>query len=98
MMSNPFWLTDEQMERLRPFFPKRHGKPRIDDRPVLSGVIVTSRNGMRRCYEPREHGPPKTLYDRCRRWSDVGGFARMTEGPASGNTERKTVMIDATYL
>ena len=31
-MSNLFWLTDEQMERLTPFFPKSHGKPRVDDR------------------------------------------------------------------
>ena len=26
-MSSLFWLTDEQMARLRPFFPKSHGKP-----------------------------------------------------------------------
>jgi len=25
-MSNLFWLSDEQMARLRPFFPKSHGK------------------------------------------------------------------------
>lgn len=25
-MSNLFWLTDAQMERLQPFFPKSHGK------------------------------------------------------------------------
>lgn len=31
MMSNLFWLTDEQMERLQPFFPKSHGRPRVDD-------------------------------------------------------------------
>ncbi|MCA3528329.1 MAG: IS5/IS1182 family transposase, partial [Rhodobacter sp.] len=24
-MSNLFWLTDAQMERLKPFFPKSHG-------------------------------------------------------------------------
>jgi len=34
-MTNLFWLTYEQVERLRPFFPKRHGKPRIDDRLFL---------------------------------------------------------------
>ncbi|TWC97592.1 hypothetical protein FB595_1341, partial [Sphingobium sp. AEW010] len=33
-MSDLFWLTDEQMERLRPFFPKSHSKPRVDDRRV----------------------------------------------------------------
>jgi hypothetical protein len=31
-MSSLFWLTDEQMARLEPFFPKSHGKPRVDDR------------------------------------------------------------------
>lgn len=44
-MSDLFWLTDEQMERLRPFFPKSHGKPRVDDRRVLSGIIFVNRNG-----------------------------------------------------
>jgi transposase len=38
-MSNLFWLTDAQMARLEPFFPKSHGKPRVDDRRVLSGII-----------------------------------------------------------
>ncbi|KGB22478.1 Mobile element protein [Acetobacter pomorum] len=28
-MSDQFWLTDEQMERLRPFFPKSQGKPDV---------------------------------------------------------------------
>jgi len=46
-MSDLFWLTDEQMERLRPFFPKSHGKPRVDDRRVLSGIIFVNRTGMR---------------------------------------------------
>ena len=31
-MSDLYWLTDEQMARLRPHFPKSHGKPRVDDR------------------------------------------------------------------
>ena len=38
-MSNLYWLSDAQMERLKPFFPKSHGKPRVDDRRVLSGII-----------------------------------------------------------
>ena len=37
-MSNLFWLTDAQMARLQPFFPKSHGRPRVDDRRVLSGT------------------------------------------------------------
>ena len=98
MMSNLFWLTDAQVERLRPFFLKSHGKPRVDDRRVLSGIIFINRNGLRWCYVTHEFGPPKTLYNRWKRWGDMGVFARMMEGLASEGTEQKTIMIDATYL
>ena len=53
---------------------------------------------MRWCDAPREYGPPKTLYNRWKRWGDMGGFARMMEGLASEGGYEKLVMIDATYL
>ena len=31
-MSELFWLSEAQMERLRPFFPRPRGQPRVDDR------------------------------------------------------------------
>ena len=93
-MSNLFRLTDEQMDRLRPFFPKSHGRPRVDDRRVLSGIIFINGNGLRWCDALQEYGPPKTLYDRWKRWGDMGVFARMMEGLATESTERRTVMID----
>ena len=37
-MSDLYWLSDAQMARLEPYFPKSHGKPRVDDRRVLSGI------------------------------------------------------------
>ena len=46
-MSDLFWLADAQMARLEPFFPKSHGKPRVDDRRVLGGIIFINRNGLR---------------------------------------------------
>ncbi len=39
-MSDLFWLSDAQMARLEPYFPMFHGKPRVDDRGVLSGISV----------------------------------------------------------
>ena len=97
-MSNHFWLTAEKMERLQPFFAKSHGKPRVDDRRVLSGIIFINRNGLRWCDAPREYGPSKTLYNRRKRWGDTGVFATMKEGLASEGREQMTIMIDATYL
>jgi len=78
--------------------PKSHGKPRVDDRRVLSGIIFINRNGLRWCDAPREYGPPKTLYNRWKRWGDMGIFARIMEGLASEGGEEKVVMIGATYL
>ena len=49
------------MARLRPFFPKSHGVPRVDDRRVLSGIIFINRNGLRWCDASKEYGPHKTL-------------------------------------
>ncbi|WP_438382346.1 IS5 family transposase [Asaia sp. BMEF1] len=97
-MSDLFWLTDEQMERLRPFFPKSHGKPRVDDRRVLSGIIFVNRNGLRWRDAPREYGPHKTLYNRWKRWGDIGIFMRMMDGLSAASAEPQTIMIDATYL
>lgn len=97
-MNDLFWLTDPQMARLAPFFPKSHGKPRVDDRRVLSGIIFINRNGLRWCDAPAEYGPPKTLYNRWKRWSDMGVFARIMTGLAAEAPDNKTISIDATYL
>ena len=47
---------------------------------------------------PAAYGPHKTLYNRWKRWSEAGVFIRMMEGLSGAQTERRTVMIDATYL
>ena len=97
-MSNLFWLTDAQMARLQPFFPKSHGKPRVDDRRALRGIISINRHGLRWCEAPREYGPPKTLDNSWRRKSNKGAFASMMDGLPAETAVPKTVMIDATYL
>jgi transposase len=71
-MSELFWLTEAQMARLRPFLPKSHDRPRVDDRRVLSGIIFFNRNGLCWCDAPKEYGPPKTLYNRWKRWGRAG--------------------------
>ena len=97
-MSNLYWLTEEQMVRLRPYFPKSHGKLRVDDRRVLSGIVFFNRNGLRWCDAPKDYGPHKTLYNSWKRWGEKGIFLQMMEGLAAAGAEPKTVMIDATYL
>ena len=71
-MSELYWLTETQVERLRPFFPKSRGKPGVDDRKALSGIIFIQRNGLMGKHAPAAYGPPKTLYNRWKRWSRMG--------------------------
>ena len=94
-MSNLYWLIEAQIERLKPFSPKSHGKPRVDDRRVLSGIIFINRNGLRWCDAPGEYGPAKTLYNRWKRWSEKGVFVRIMAGLTAEGADHKTIMIDA---
>jgi len=74
-MSDLYWLIDDQMGRLQPYFPKSHGKPRVDDRRMLSGIVFVNRNALRWCDAPSAYGPHEpvggdwrhvaTRYDRC---------------------------------
>ena len=97
-MSDLYWLNDEQMAKLKPFFPKSHGKPRVDDKRVMSGIIFINRNGLRWRDAPSEYGPAKTLYSRWKRWSEKGVFARMLLELANDGAATDTLMIDATHL
>ena len=97
-MSDLCWLTDEQMERLKPFFPVSHGVPRVDDRRVLSGIIFINRNGLRWRDAPAVYGPHKTLYNRWFRWSRMGIFGRILTELIKQEVETEIIMIDATFL
>ena len=97
-MSDRFWLSDEQMARLAPHFPRSHGKPRVDDRRVLSGIIHVLKHGGRWRDAPECYGPHKTLYNRFVRWSRMGVFDRIFAELASGADPSGEVLIDSTHL
>src|SRR5579875_1077500 len=68
-MSDGFWLSDAQWERLRPLLPnKPRGMPRVDDRRVISGIVQALRSGGRWIDVPATYGPRKRLYNRFVRW------------------------------
>jgi len=97
-MSDQFWLTEAQLSRMSPYFPLPHGVPRVDDRKVISGIIHVIRNGLRWRDAPEVYGPHKTLYNRFRRWSEMGVFDRIFTELVSDDGPPGTLMIDATHL
>ena len=97
-MSDLYWLNESQMAKPEPFFPTSPGKPRVDDKRVLSGITFINRDGLRWRDAPAEYRPHKTLCSRGKRWSAKGVFARMLlelAGPGGGTD---MLMIDAMHL
>lgn len=97
-MGDVFWLGETEMARLRPFFPKSHGKPRVDDRRVLSGIIYVQRCGLRWKDAPAVYGPYKTLYKRWKRWSDKGIWPHILAVLAQETAPTAHLMLDSTHL
>lgn len=47
LTSDLFRLQNDQMRRIEPHFPLPHGVPHVDDRRIVSGIIVVIGNGVR---------------------------------------------------
>jgi putative transposase len=97
-MTDAPMLSEAQMQRIMPYFPRSRGRPRVDDRRVLSGIVFVIRNGLRWRDAPAAYGPPKTLYNRWVRWSRAGVFSRIFAGLAAEAGPAEQLMIDATHL
>jgi transposase len=97
-MSDHYWISEAQLKRIKPYFPRSHGVPRVDDRRVISGIIHVIRNGLRWRDAPEVYGPHKTLYNRFVRWSRMGVFRRIFESLVSEGPQPERLMIDATHL
>ena len=55
-----FWLTEDQFSRLAPLLPSdTRGKPRVDDRRVISGIVHVLKSGGRWIDAPDVYGPHK---------------------------------------
>jgi transposase len=97
-MSGLFLLSSAQMSKIEPFFPRSHGVPRVDDRRVISGIVYVLKHGLQWRDAPAGYGPHKTLYNRFRRWTEMGVFDRIFSHLAAEDGPPDTLMIDATHL
>jgi putative transposase len=97
-MPDLFLLSPAQMAKIEPFFPRSHGIARVDDRRVISGIIYVLKHGLQWKDAPKDYGPHKTLYNRFRRWTELGVFDRIFSDLAASDGPPGTMMIDATHL
>lgn len=66
-MTERFWLSDTQWAAIESLLPQLGGKPRVDDRRVIS---VPGRAAL--AHDPGRVGPRTTLFNRFDRWSERG--------------------------
>jgi transposase len=99
MNRDGFWLTDEQFAKIEPHLPTdTRGKPRVDDRRVISGIIHVLKSGGRWVDAPRLYGPHKTLYNRFVRWAAKGVWVDLFHALANAGGPPAQVLIDSSAV
>jgi transposase len=94
-----FWLTDEQFAKIAPHLPTNtRGKPRVDDRRVISGIIHVLKSGARWIDAPAVYGPKKTLYNRFVRWAAKGVWVDLFQTLAQAGGPPAQVLIDSSAV
>ncbi len=99
MNRDQFWLTETQFARITPHLPKdTRGKPRVDDRRVISGIIHVLKSGCRWIDAPPNYGPRKTLYNRYVRWAAKGVWTNLFHALAQAEGPPAEVLIDSSAV
>jgi transposase len=99
MNRDHFWLTREEFARLKPLLPTdTRGKPRVDDRRVISGIVHVLKSGGRWVDAPAAYGPRKTLYNRFVRWAAKGVWVDIFHALASAGGSPTQVLIDSSAV
>jgi transposase len=97
-MGEMFWLNDRQWAAIEPLLPHLGGKPRVDDRRVISGILHRYREGLRWRTIPAEYGPRTTLFNRFNRWSERGLWQQIFAALAACDDPPAVAMVDSTSV
>ena len=94
-----FWLSERQFGRLEALLPSdTRGKPRVDDRRVISGIVHVLKSGCRWADAPPVYGPRKTLYNRFVRWAAKGVWTGVFHALASASGPPAQVLMDSSAV
>ena len=83
MSTSPNWrIPDELWERIEPLLPKYRksragGRPRVDRRVVVDGILYVLRTGCQWNSVPAEFGSSTTLHRYFHEWTRKGVFFRL---------------------
>src|SRR5215207_8082317 len=84
---------------IKPLLPTdTRGKPRVDDRRVISGIVHVLKSGGRWIDAPAIYGPRKTLYNRFVRWAAKGVWINIFRALAVAGGPPTQVLIDSSAV
>jgi transposase len=74
-------ITQEEWDFMKVFLPlkKPTGRPRVDDRKLLNGIIFILKTGCRWADMPSEYGNGKTANRRFRELEGLGFFKKINQ-------------------
>ena len=98
-MAHLYWLSDTAWARIEPHLPHgRPGRPRVDDRRVISGILHVLKTGCRWRDVPPAYGPAMTIYNRYNRWSRRGLWQRLFQQVAGAGPVPGERSIDSSHV
>lgn len=105
-MVRRYELTDEQWSQLAPLLPPqrpRVGRPSLDHRTVLNGILWIKRSGSAWRDLPERYGNWKTVSSRFYRWQQQGIWAELLarvqeRADHAGEVDWDFQMIDSTII
>jgi transposase len=99
-------LTDQQWERLKPLLPPEKpetGRPSVDHRRIINGILWRERTGAPWRDLPERYGPWSTVYSRFWRWRAGGIWDRIfaavqQEAAAAGEVDWSVHFVDGSVI
>ena len=99
-------LTDQEWERLEPLLPAEKpetGRPNVDHRRIINGILWRERTGAPWRDLPERYGPWSTVYSRFWRWREAGIWDRIfaaiqQEADAAGEVDWSVHFVDGSVI
>ncbi len=78
-LGHDYEIPDELWKKIEPLLPppklkKKPGRPRKDDRKIMTAIFYILRTGCQWKALPRSYGASSTVHDRFQEWRKAGVF------------------------